>query len=99
MGLAAAAAALLRRIPGAQVTDLDAGCCGMAGSFGYSREHYDVSQAIGERKLLPAARALAPGRRAGRRPARRAAIRCAHFAAADAVHPAVLLRSLLEGGS
>ena len=39
------------------MTDLDAGCCGMAGSFGYAREHYDVSRAIGERKLLPAARA------------------------------------------
>ena len=37
MGLAASAAALLRRIPGATVIDLDAGCCGMAGSFGYPR--------------------------------------------------------------
>ena len=60
MGLAGAAAALLRRIPGATVTDLDAGCCGMAGSFGYAATHYDVSRAIGERKLLPAARALGP---------------------------------------
>ena len=50
-----------RGFPGATVTDLDAGCCGMAGSFGYTREHYDVSQAIGERKLLPAARALRAG--------------------------------------
>ena len=98
MGLAGAAAALLRRIPGAQVIDLDAGCCGMAGSFGYSREHYDVSRAIGERKLLPAARALAPGAVLAA-----AGTSCrhqvAHFAAADAVHPAVLLRSLLESGS
>ena len=95
MGLAAAAAALLRRIPGAQVTDLDAGCCGMAGSFGYAREHYDVSRAIGERKLLPAARALAPDAvlvAAGTS----CRHQVAHFAAVDAVHPAVLLRSLLE---
>ena len=43
---------------GADVVDLDAGCCGMAGSFGYARENYAVSEAIGERKLLPAARGL-----------------------------------------
>jgi hypothetical protein len=37
---------------------LDAGCCGLAGSFGYHRgEHYDVSMRIGERVLLPAVRA------------------------------------------
>jgi len=36
---------------------LDSGCCGMAGSFGFEREHYDVSQAVGELVLLPAVRA------------------------------------------
>ncbi len=36
------------------VAEVDSGCCGMAGSFGYS--HYDVSMAIGERRLFPAAR-------------------------------------------
>ena len=46
--------------PAPTVVDLDAGCCGMAGSFGYAREHFDVSRAIGERRLLPAARSLAP---------------------------------------
>lgn len=35
----------------------DAGCCGMAGSFGFSRDHYDLSMAIGEDKLLPLVRA------------------------------------------
>lgn len=34
----------------------DAGCCGMAGAFGFDREHYEVSVAIGERGLLPAVR-------------------------------------------
>jgi Fe-S oxidoreductase len=53
--------ALLKRIPRAAIVDLDAGCCGMAGAFGYSREHFDVSRAIGERRLLPAARSLGPG--------------------------------------
>jgi Fe-S oxidoreductase len=46
--------AALRSIPGAAVTLVDSGCCGMAGSFGY--EHYDVSMAIGERVLFPAVR-------------------------------------------
>src|SRR5437667_4732395 len=37
---------------------VDAGCCGMAGSFGFEKEHYDLSMAIGERRLLPAVRAM-----------------------------------------
>src|SRR4029078_3786406 len=61
MSLAAPAKTLLSTIPNTKVVDLDAGCCGMAGSFGYSREHYDVSKAIGERKLLPAGRNRKPG--------------------------------------
>ncbi len=95
MGLAAPAKALLSRVPGAAVTDLDAGCCGMAGSFGYTRDHYDVSRAIGERKLLPAARA-----RDARSVLVAAGTSCRHqvhdLAGATAMHPAVLLRSLLE---
>lgn len=35
----------------------DAGCCGLAGNFGFEREHFDVSTAAGERVLLPAVRA------------------------------------------
>jgi FAD/FMN-containing dehydrogenase/Fe-S oxidoreductase len=35
---------------------LDAGCCGMAGAFGFETDHYDVSIACGERVLLPAVR-------------------------------------------
>jgi Fe-S oxidoreductase/FAD/FMN-containing dehydrogenase len=35
---------------------LDAGCCGMAGAFGFEKEHYDVSIKSGERVLLPAVR-------------------------------------------
>jgi Fe-S oxidoreductase len=35
---------------------LDSGCCGMAGSFGFEHDHYDISVKIGERKLLPAVR-------------------------------------------
>ncbi len=46
---------------GLDVDMLDSGCCGMAGSFGFERDHYDVSMAVGERVLLPAVRAAAPG--------------------------------------
>jgi len=94
MALVAASRQLLSAIPGASVTDLDAGCCGMAGSFGYERRHYEVSRAIAERKLLPAVR---------NRPADSVVVAagtsCRHqihdFADSPAVHPAVLLDSLL----
>jgi FAD/FMN-containing dehydrogenase/Fe-S oxidoreductase len=51
-----ASRALLQRIPGAEVVELDAGCCGMAGSFGFEAEHYDISHRVGELRLLPALR-------------------------------------------
>nr|WP_282054985.1 FAD-binding and (Fe-S)-binding domain-containing protein [Maribacter luteus] len=38
------------------VSIISSGCCGMAGSFGYEKEHYDVSMQIGELKLFPAIR-------------------------------------------
>jgi Fe-S oxidoreductase len=38
------------------VTIINSGCCGMAGSFGYESEHYDISMQIGELKLFPAVR-------------------------------------------
>ncbi len=56
----AATVALLKRIPGVTVQELDAGCCGMAGSFGYETEHYDISLQVGEDRLFPAVRAAAP---------------------------------------
>ncbi|WP_405065764.1 FAD-binding protein [Kribbella sp. NBC_01510] len=43
---------------GIDATVPDSGCCGLAGNFGFERDHYDVSRAIGERVLLPAVRAL-----------------------------------------
>ena len=47
--------ALLRRI-GAELQSPDSGCCGMAGPFGFAEDKYAVSQAVGERRLLPAVR-------------------------------------------
>jgi Fe-S oxidoreductase len=50
---------LLRRT-GASVESPDAGCCGMAGPFGFEREKFAIAQAIGERVLLPAVRNAQP---------------------------------------
>jgi FAD/FMN-containing dehydrogenase/Fe-S oxidoreductase len=44
---------LLQQIPGTDVIDLNAGCCGMAGAFGYEKEHYEVSRLVGEDQLFP----------------------------------------------
>ncbi|HET9362341.1 MAG TPA: heterodisulfide reductase-related iron-sulfur binding cluster, partial [Vicinamibacterales bacterium] len=96
MSLVPSSISLLARIPGARVVDLDAGCCGMAGSFGYAREHYDLSRAIGERKLFPAVRS-----KAADAVVVAAGTSCRHqiadFTGATAIHPAVLLAELLEG--
>ena len=51
-----AAMGLLNSIEGVEATEIDAGCCGMAGSFGYEVEHYDISMQIGEMALFPAIR-------------------------------------------
>ena len=94
MTLLPATTALLSRIPSCTVVDLDAGCCGMAGSFGYSKGHYDVSLTIANRRLLPAVKAMksgevlvAPG------------TSCRHqvmeLSGTKAVHPATLIRGLL----
>jgi FAD/FMN-containing dehydrogenase/Fe-S oxidoreductase len=95
MGLLPSARALLSRIPSSTIVDLDAGCCGMAGSFGYARNHYDVSRQIGERRLLPAARGMDVGTVlvASGTSCRQ---QVAHFTGAKAVHAAVLLQSLLR---
>jgi FAD/FMN-containing dehydrogenase/Fe-S oxidoreductase len=59
--------AALRLIPFLDVAALDAGCCGMAGSFGFEKEHYDLSVAVANLALLPALKAepevmvVAPG--------------------------------------
>jgi FAD/FMN-containing dehydrogenase/Fe-S oxidoreductase len=86
--------AALRAIPGARVSGVESSCCGMAGSFGYERAHYDVSMAMGEAALLPAVRAahsatlvVAAGTSCRHQ--------IAHGASRDAVHPAVALAAAL----
>jgi FAD/FMN-containing dehydrogenase/Fe-S oxidoreductase len=55
--------AMLRRVPGLEVDAVESSCCGMAGSFGYRTEHFDISMAMGELALLPAVREAGPGTR------------------------------------
>ncbi len=47
--------------PGYRVQEVDSGCCGMAGSFGYEKEHYAISVRMAEHRLLPAIRQQAAG--------------------------------------
>jgi FAD/FMN-containing dehydrogenase/Fe-S oxidoreductase len=87
-----AAAREMLALTGARVTEVDSGCCGMAGSFGYEAEHYELSQKMGERRLFPAARAhsgiiAAPGASC------RAQI--AHGAGVRPRHPVEILRDAL----
>ena len=51
-------AALLRLIPQSTLHVIPSGCCGMAGSFGYEKRHYETSMAIGELVLFPTIRKL-----------------------------------------
>jgi len=93
VGTAPTVAAL--RWAGFEVQEIDSGCCGMAGSFGFEREHYDISVALGNRRLAPAVKAaaaeteiVAPG------------ISCRqqiqHLAGRRAKHPAEVLHESLS---
>ncbi len=88
---------LLRRIPEAEVIDLDAGCCGMAGSFGYEREHYEISRLVGEQRLLPAVRQAGPGAVIVA-PGFSCRLQIEHFIGRQALHPAELLEWCLDLG-
>jgi len=52
---------LLRQSGSAQVREIPSGCCGMAGAFGYEKEHYALSEKIGEQVLFPAVRQMKEG--------------------------------------
>jgi FAD/FMN-containing dehydrogenase/Fe-S oxidoreductase len=89
--------ALLSRVPGVQLQPIESSCCGMAGSFGYEREHYDLSVKLAELALAPAVRAAPQG-----------ALICAsgtscreqihHTTGRRALHPVEVLAAALPGG-
>lgn len=51
---------VLKGIKGFSVHEIPSGCCGMAGAFGYEKEHYEFSMKIGELKLFPLIHSLSP---------------------------------------
>lgn len=88
----AGARRLLKRVPGLEVREVDSGCCGMAGSFGY--DHFDISQQIGRRVLFPAVEQHTSG------PVLASGTSCRHQIAdgtqTAARHPLEYLESLLR---
>lgn len=82
----------LGKIPGLKVQEVDSGCCGMAGSFGY--DHFEVSQQIGERVLFPKVQEHTQG------PIVACGFSCRHQVAdgcgREAVHPVVLMGESLK---
>ncbi|MGH7265371.1 MAG: FAD-binding and (Fe-S)-binding domain-containing protein [Candidatus Rokuibacteriota bacterium] len=80
---------------GYQVSEVDAGCCGMAGSFGFETEHYDLSLAIANRRLVPAVKAAGPDV-AVCAPGISCRQQIAHTTGREARHPAQLLWEALE---
>ena len=79
---------------GYEVSEVDSGCCGMAGSFGFEREHYDVSVALGNRRLAPAVKAAAPETEIVA-PGISCRQQIEHLAGRRARHPAEALRQAL----
>jgi len=75
---------------GYDVSEVDSGCCGMAGSFGFEREHYDVSVALGNRRLAPAVKAT-PADTAVIAPGISCRQQIEHLAGRRALHPAEAL--------
>ena len=75
---------------GFEVSEVDSGCCGMAGSFGFEREHYDISVALGNRRLAPAVKA-APAETVVVAPGVSCRQQIEHLAGRRARHPAEAL--------
>ncbi len=75
---------------GYEVTEVDSGCCGMAGSFGFEREHYDISISLGNRRLAPAVKA-APADTVVVAPGISCRQQIEHLAGRRAKHPAEVL--------
>ncbi|HYH22981.1 MAG TPA: FAD-linked oxidase C-terminal domain-containing protein [Azospirillum sp.] len=94
-GVMAPVERVLKLIPGLEVSTIPSSCCGMAGAFGYQAEHYEVSMAMGEMGVLPAARAAGPDEVLVAD-----GTSCRHQikdgAGKDAVHVAVLLARALD---
>jgi Fe-S oxidoreductase len=80
------------------VHEIPSGCCGMAGSFGYEKEHYDVSMKVGSLVLFPVAEMLDPSFTIAA-----SGTSCRHQihdgTKRTALHPAVIMRNALHDNS
>lgn len=85
---------LLQRIPGVQIKDLNAGCCGMAGTFGFKEEKYPISMAVGQR-LFDSIREANPQMVITECPTCRLQIE--HAAKIKVIHPVQVLQMAYEG--
>jgi len=94
VGTAPTVAAL--RWAGFDVQEVDSGCCGMAGSFGFETEHYDLSVALGNRRLAPAVKAAGPDVEVVA-PGISCRQQIEHLAGRRAKHPAEVLWESLRG--
>jgi Fe-S oxidoreductase len=91
----AAPARALQRAPGAQVTTIDAGCCGMAGAFGYRLANRELSHAMARDRLLPAIEAQPDAMVVAQGTSCRAQLH--DVGGVKAVHPIQLLSALILG--
>jgi FAD/FMN-containing dehydrogenase/Fe-S oxidoreductase len=92
----------LLRLCGYDVELMDTGCCGMAGTFGYEAEHYDLSMKVGELRLFPVLRdAARPGNVDPLVVSSGAACRMQirHGTGLQARHPILLVAKLLDEGN
>jgi FAD/FMN-containing dehydrogenase/Fe-S oxidoreductase len=81
---------------GVTVEEIDSGCCGMAGSFGYEKEHYELSMQIGEMRLFPRVRGGAERGAVVVAPGMSCRTQIEDGTQVAAVHPAVFLASRLD---
>lgn len=79
---------------GFEVSEVDSGCCGMAGSFGFEKEHYDISVSLGNRRLAPAVKGV-PAETEVVAPGISCRQQIQHLADRRAKHPAEVLRESL----
>jgi Fe-S oxidoreductase len=101
----------LLRACGCEVELMDTGCCGMAGTFGYEAEHYDISMQVGELKLFPKIRELTgnhgdqinPGASIGNHNSKIIAsgaacrLQIRQGTGVEAVHPVVIVDNFVKG--
>lgn len=85
---------------GYEVELMDTGCCGMAGTFGYEAEHYDLSMKVGELKLFPQLRAWKAANDGSLIASTGAACRMQieQGTAMKAIHPLMLIADALKAG-